>query len=72
VLSIIVPFAGTLLAAEFLVYLSTMILVGFHAALRRGKAFLIPGLPLGIFAMHIAWGSGFLWSILTLGVQKHG
>jgi hypothetical protein len=72
VLSIIVPFAGTLLAAEFLVYLSIMILVGLHAALRRGKAFLIPGLPLGIFAMHIAWGSGFLWSILTLGVQKHG
>jgi succinoglycan biosynthesis protein ExoA len=72
ILSVMIPFAGVLLAAEVLLYLSIMILAGFHAALRRRKAYLILGLPLGIFAMHISWGSGFLWSILTSIVQRHG
>jgi len=71
-LSLFFPYVRILLAVELLVYLSIMILAGFHAARRHGKAFLLPGLPLGIFAMHVAWGSGFLWSILTSSVQKHG
>jgi hypothetical protein len=72
VLSVFIPFARILLAAELLIYLSIMILAGIHAALRQRKAYLILGLPLGIFAMHIAWGSGFLWSMLASSVQKHG
>ena len=71
-LSIVVPSAGILLAIELLSYFSIMILAGLHAALQQRKAYLIPGLPLAIFAMHIAWGSGFLWSLLTSSVQKHG
>jgi succinoglycan biosynthesis protein ExoA len=71
-LSLFFSYVRTLLAVELLVYLSVMILAGFHAALRHGKAFLLPGVPLGIFAMHVAWGSGFLWSSLTSSVQKHG
>ena len=71
-LSIIVPFAGILLAVEILLYISIMIFAGLLAALRHQKAYLILGLPLGIFAMHVAWGSGFLWSTLTPSVQKHG
>jgi succinoglycan biosynthesis protein ExoA len=72
VLSILVPFAGVLLAAELLLYFSIMILAGFHATLKHRNTHLIFGLPLGIFVMHIAWGSGFLWSMLVSGVQKHG
>ena len=72
VLSIVTSFARILLAAELLIYLSIMILAGLYAALRQRKAYLLLGLPLGIFAMHIAWGSGFLWSMLTSSVQKHG
>ena len=72
VLSIFIPFARILLAAELLIYLSIMILAGFHAALRQGKAHLILGLPLAIFAMHISWGSGFLWSILASNMKNHG
>jgi glycosyltransferase involved in cell wall biosynthesis len=71
-LSLFFPYVRILLAVELLVYLSIMILAGFRAARRHRKAFLLPGLPLGIFAMHVAWGSGFLWSILTSSVQKHG
>ena len=72
VLSIFLPFARILLIAELLLYSSIMILAGFGAALREQKAYLIPGLPLAILAMHLAWGSGFLWSILTPIVHKHG
>jgi succinoglycan biosynthesis protein ExoA len=72
VLALFVPFAAVLLAAELLLYFSIMILAGLRAALKHRKAYLIPGLPLGIFAMHIAWGSGFLWSMLASSVQKHG
>jgi succinoglycan biosynthesis protein ExoA len=72
VLSIFFPFVRILLAAELLLYASIMILTGIHVALREQKAYLILGLPLGVFAMHLAWGSGFLWSILTSIVHKHG
>jgi len=72
VLSIFMPFARILLAAILFLYFSIMILAGVQAALRQRKAYLILGLPLAIFAMHISWGSGFLWSILRASVQKHG
>ena len=72
ILSILIPVAGILLAGELLLYFSIMILAGFHAAFQHRKAYLIPGLPLSIAAMHISWGSGFLWSILTPSIQKHG
>lgn len=71
-LSIFIPFARILLAAELLLYFSIVLLAGLHAALRHKKAYLILGLPLGIFAMHITWGSGFLWSILESRVKNHG
>ena len=63
--SIVFSFARFLLAAELLLYFFIMILAGFYAAIRQRKAYLIFGLPLSIFAMHISWGSGFLWSMLT-------
>ena len=72
VLSLFIPLAGILLAGELLLYFSIMILAGMRAAFERKKAFLIAGLPLGIAAMHLSWGSGFLWSILTTSFQKHG
>ena len=71
-LSMFIPRAKILFIAEILVYFSMMILAGFFSALRQRKAYLILGLPLAIFAMHISWGSGFLWSILTSSFQKNG
>jgi succinoglycan biosynthesis protein ExoA len=72
VLSIFIPFTRILLAGELVIYLSIMVLAGLYAALRQHKAYLILGLPLAIPAMHLAWGSGFLWSILASSVQKNG
>jgi succinoglycan biosynthesis protein ExoA len=71
-LSMFIPWAKTLFLAEIFVYFSIMILAGFYSALRQRKAYLSLGLPLAIFAMHISWGSGFLWSILTSSLQING
>ncbi len=72
VLSTFIPLARVLLAGEFLLYFSIMILAGCYAAVRQKKAYLIPGLPLAIAVMHLSWGSGFLWSIPFSSFQKHG
>jgi glycosyltransferase involved in cell wall biosynthesis len=72
VLALFFPLAGLVLAVEFLLYVFIMILAGLRLALQQKRAYLIVGLPLAIATMHISWGSGFLWSILTSSFQKHG
>lgn len=72
VFSTILPLARILLAAELILYCSVVTLAGFRAAVQQRKVFLILGLLLAISAMHIAWGSGFLWSLLHSSFQKHG
>jgi len=72
ILSIFIPLARSLLAGELLLYFSIMILAGFRLAIQQRKAYFIPGLPLAIAAMHLSWGSGLLWSILSSSFQKHG
>jgi glycosyltransferase involved in cell wall biosynthesis len=71
-LSIFIPLARALLAAELVLYASIMILAGSAAAVRGRNVSLILGLPLAIAAMHISWGGGFLWSTLTSSIQTHG
>ena len=65
VLSIFIPLVRLLLLAELLLYVSILIFAGLRAAIQHGKAYLVFGLPLSIFAMHVSWGSGLLWSMLT-------
>jgi len=72
ILSIFLPFARLLLAAELVIYFSIILIAGFYSALQKRNAYLIAGLPLAIPAMHIAWGSGLLYSMLTSSVRKHG
>jgi succinoglycan biosynthesis protein ExoA len=71
-LSIFVPPARLLLTVELFLYVSILLLAGLRVAFRDKNVSLIVGLPLAIFAMHVAWGSGFLWSILASSVQNHG
>jgi hypothetical protein len=72
VLSIFIPFARILLVGEFFIYFFIMIFAGIYSAFQQRKAYLILGLPLAILAMHLAWGSGFLWSSFASGLQKNG
>jgi hypothetical protein len=71
-LSLFISLARALLIGELFVYFSVLFLAGVYSSLKQHKAYLILGLPLAMAGMHIAWGSGFLWSILTSSVQKNG
>ncbi|MCX7754070.1 MAG: glycosyltransferase family 2 protein [Anaerolineales bacterium] len=65
VLGLVWPLFGWLLAFELAAYAGTLLLAGVRTALQRREASLVWGLPLAIAVMHLAWGSGFLWSILN-------
>ncbi len=63
-----------LVALEVVLYASTLALVGAREAIRHRKSSLFLGLPLAIATMHLAWGSGFLWSVIStpFATRKHG
>ena len=71
-LSFFMPVVRFVLAGELALYFFIMTLAGLLAAYKQNKTFLLLGLPLTIPVMHITWGGGFLWSILTSSKQKHG
>ena len=64
-LSIFIPVARFALIGELVLYFFIMTLAGLSAAYRQKRVYLLPGLLLAIPVMHITWGGGFLWSILT-------
>jgi glycosyltransferase involved in cell wall biosynthesis len=59
------PPAGWLLGIELALYVTVLLLAGLLSAMHHRKLFLILGLPLAIASMHLAWGGGFLWSMIT-------
>jgi glycosyltransferase involved in cell wall biosynthesis len=63
------PIFGWLLAFELVAYFGILGLAGLRSTIQHREVFLLFGLPLAITVMHIAWGSGFLWSILA-GAKK--
>ena len=71
-LSVFSPLAIFFLLAELLFYFFVCLLAGIHARLRLKKNFLSLGLPLAIPVMHITWGSGLLWSMLSSGFKTNG
>ncbi len=71
-LSLFFPFAALVLLGEVIIYFAGLLLAGGEAAIRLRKPYLIFGLPLAISVMHISWGSGFLWSMLTSGWRING
>ena len=63
-LAIFLPVFRALLAAEVFVYCIVLIAAGVHASIKLKKELLAIGLPMAIATMHIAWGAGFLWSMI--------
>ncbi len=58
--------AWLLFALVLVLYLGVLTLVGAQQALKRGDASMLIGVPLAIATMHLSWGGGFLWSMITL------
>ena len=69
--SIFQPVLAFVLAGELFVYFSIFLIAGLHAGFRQRKPYLTFGLVLTIPVMHITWGGGFLWSILTTLSNKN-
>ncbi len=63
-----------LFALEVALYAWILFAVGAREAMRRRRPSLALGLPLAIATMHLSWGSGFLWSVLSalFSPQNHG
>lgn len=64
------PPAGWLLALELAIYGTVLSLTGILSTLRQRKIYLLIGLPLSIATMHLAWGGGFLWSMIMSILEK--
>jgi succinoglycan biosynthesis protein ExoA len=63
-LAVFLPLFRYLLAGEILIYAAALLAAGLHSAWQRRKVSLITGLPAAIAVMHLAWGMGFLWSMI--------
>ena len=57
------------LAAQLLIYFISLVAAAVFEAYGRKKPFIVFGLPPAILTMHLAWGCGFIWSLI-LGVVK--
>ncbi len=64
VFAILFPLFRLLLAIEVLLYVIILFITACQTAIRQKKMSLIFGLPAAIAIMHIAWGAGFLWSMI--------
>lgn len=72
-LSVSAPFAAPArlaLAAAIALYGGALGVAGAHAAAQRRDPGLVAGLPLAMAAMHLSWGSGFLWSACSLLIKR--
>ena len=65
VLSIWFFLARWFLLIEIILYLFILLAVSVQAGLHNRKLFLVVGLPLSILIMHLSWGGGFLFSLIT-------
>ncbi len=70
VLSTFASLFRVLFAAEVVVYALALTAAGFRSAMQKKDLSLFLGLPLAISTMHIAWGAGFLWSMIKGNITK--
>jgi succinoglycan biosynthesis protein ExoA len=64
-LSIWWPIAGKIFVIESSIYFVVLIFAGIHQAWKRNDLSLVFGIPLAIAVMHFAWGSAFIWSMIS-------
>jgi len=60
------------LATLLCLYLFILLLAGVQLALKHKSLAFLLGVPLAIATMHIAWGAGFLWSMVCPPKSKTG
>lgn len=73
-LSLWFPGVRLALLLEVIFYFTALLLASLQLTFRQRKFFFLIGVPLAIATMHLAWGSGFLWSMFSSWFSKsrHG
>ena len=71
VLSIWFPLSRAMLALQWGAYAVALGLSGVDRAIRRRDPHLVWGLPAALFVIHVAWGGGFWWGLLTGFGNRH-
>ena len=59
-----------LLLLELTIYTMALFVAAVLSSFQQRKFYLLIGLPLSIATMHLAWGGGFLWSMITSFVEN--
>ena len=72
ILSLFLPLARWLWMGELFLYFFILVSAGAFSALRQRRFPVLPGLVLAVPVMHLAWGAGFLWSMLISSNPKNG
>ena len=62
------PLARLFFSIQLGVYILTTFTFGFLEGFKRNDLGVTFGFPISIWTMHIAWGSGFLWSLIRASV----
>jgi glycosyltransferase involved in cell wall biosynthesis len=63
-------FFATVISLELIAYIMGLTLIAIRAAGDENDLALFWGMPVAISVMHFCWGSGFLWSLLTLSRKR--
>lgn len=58
------PWAGMLLALQWVAYCAALVLSGVERASRRRDVSLVWDLPAALLTIHLAWGTAFWWGIV--------
>jgi hypothetical protein len=62
------------LVLELVIYVMVLLFAAVLSSHQQRESHLLVGLPLSIATMHLAWGGGFLWSMIAslLANRKNG
>ncbi len=68
--ALVFTWARILLSVEASIYLLIVLAVGCHVAFKKRDIGLIFSMPLAIVVMHLPWGTGLLWSLISSFRQR--
>ncbi len=64
------PWLGWVFLAEMVIYAALLIGAALGKAAEHKQISLVVGIPLAMMTMHLAWGTAFLWSLVSSRVGK--
>lgn len=69
-LALALPWLGWVLVVEMVIYAALLVGAALVRAVEHKQVSLVVGIPLAMMTMHLAWGSAFLWSLISTRVGK--